>query len=216
MSTVPADTATAATLSGRVAAINIANMAVGLAGGIPVGGSVSGTALVRSCGAQSRWANIFTGLFGLVVVLLFAPLVELIPLAALAGLLVTACTAPKGPGPQEATFPPGQRIARGEQVALEAVVDIPPNSMLLAYEAIEGSSLDGVDADDLQKNSRFGLALGMAVAAAAVRIVGARAQVVNGTNYEVTFKLDNGQTWNAVVHRSLAGDFSIIKEASRN
>jgi hypothetical protein len=48
------------------------------------------------------------------------------------------------------------------------------------------------------------------------RIVGARAQVVNGTNYEVTFKLDNGQTWNAVVHRSLAGDFSIIKEASRN
>jgi SulP family sulfate permease len=64
-------------------------MAVGLAGGIPVGGSVSGTALVRSCGAQSRWANIFTGLFGLVVVLLFAPLVELIPLAALAGLLVT-------------------------------------------------------------------------------------------------------------------------------
>jgi SulP family sulfate permease len=54
-----------------------------------VGGSVSGTALVRSSGAQSRWANILTGLFGLVVVLLFAPLVELIPLAALAGLLVT-------------------------------------------------------------------------------------------------------------------------------
>jgi len=48
------------------------------------------------------------------------------------------------------------------------------------------------------------------------RIVGARAQVVNGTNYEVTFKLDNGQSWNAVVHRSLAGDFSIIKEASRD
>jgi predicted amidohydrolase YtcJ len=48
------------------------------------------------------------------------------------------------------------------------------------------------------------------------RIVGARAQVVNGTNYEVTFKLDNGQTWNAVVHRSLAGDFSIIKGASRD
>ena len=47
-------------------------------------------------------------------------------------------------------------------------------------------------------------------------IVGARAQVVNGTNYEVTFKLDNGQTWNAVVHRSLAGDFSIIKGASRD
>jgi SulP family sulfate permease len=75
--------------SGDFRGQGIANVAVGLAGGLPVGGSVSGTALVRSCGAQSRWANIFTGLFGLVVVLLFAPLVELIPLAALAGLLVT-------------------------------------------------------------------------------------------------------------------------------
>jgi len=75
--------------SGDFRGQGIANMAVGLAGGLPVGGSVSGTALVRSSGAQSRWANIFTGLFGLVVVLLFAPLVELIPLAALAGLLVT-------------------------------------------------------------------------------------------------------------------------------
>jgi SulP family sulfate permease len=75
--------------SGDFRGQGIANMAVGLSGGIPVGGSVSGTALVRSSGAQSRWANIFTGLFGLVVVLLFAPLVELIPLAALAGLLVT-------------------------------------------------------------------------------------------------------------------------------
>ena len=75
--------------SGDFRGQGIANLAVGLAGGLPVGGSVSGTALVRSSGAQSRWANIFTGVFGLVVVLLFAPLVELIPLAALAGLLVT-------------------------------------------------------------------------------------------------------------------------------
>jgi SulP family sulfate permease len=75
--------------SGDFRGQGIANMAVGLAGGLPAGGSVSGTALLLSSGAQSRWANIFTGLFGLVVVLLFAPLVELIPLAALAGLLVT-------------------------------------------------------------------------------------------------------------------------------
>jgi len=74
--------------SGDFRGQGIANMAVGLSGGIPVGGSVSGTALVRSSGAQSRWANIFTGLFGLVIVLLFAPIVELIPLASLAGLLV--------------------------------------------------------------------------------------------------------------------------------
>ena len=35
---------------------------------------------------------------------------------------------------------------------LEAVVDVPPNSMLLAYEAIEGTSLDGVEADDLTED----------------------------------------------------------------
>jgi len=74
--------------SGDFRGQGIANLAVGLSGGIPVGGSVSGTALVRNCGGQSRWANIFTGLFGLVVVLLFAPVVELLPLPALAGLLV--------------------------------------------------------------------------------------------------------------------------------
>jgi SulP family sulfate permease len=75
--------------SGDFRGQGVANVAVGLSGGIPVGGSVSGTALVQNCGGQSRWANIFTGLFGLVVVLLFAPLIELLPLAALAGLLVT-------------------------------------------------------------------------------------------------------------------------------
>ena len=48
------------------------------------------------------------------------------------------------------------------------------------------------------------------------RIVSARAQVVNGMNYDITFMLDDGETWNAVVYRSLAGDFSVVKEAERN
>jgi SulP family sulfate permease len=37
------------------------NVAVGFFGGIPVGGSLSGTALIQSIGGVSRWANIFTG-----------------------------------------------------------------------------------------------------------------------------------------------------------
>ncbi len=68
----------------------IANIATGLSGGLPVGGSLSNTALLQNCGGQSRWANLFTGLFGAVIVLLFARLIELLPMAALAGLLVTA------------------------------------------------------------------------------------------------------------------------------
>jgi SulP family sulfate permease len=66
----------------------LANVATGFAGGIPVGGSLGGTAVITQLGGQSRWANIFTGLFALVAVLTIGPLIELIPLPALAGMLV--------------------------------------------------------------------------------------------------------------------------------
>jgi len=66
----------------------IGNLAVGLVGGIPVGGSLSGTFLIQSVGGKSRWANIFTGLFTALAVLLIAPLIELIPTPTLAGLLM--------------------------------------------------------------------------------------------------------------------------------
>ncbi|HSQ73494.1 MAG TPA: SulP family inorganic anion transporter, partial [Rubrivivax sp.] len=67
-----------------------ANVATSLVGGIPAGGSVSGTALVLSAGGKSRWANIFVGLFVAAIVLLAAPLVELVPMPALAALLIVA------------------------------------------------------------------------------------------------------------------------------
>ena len=67
-----------------------ANIATGLVGGIPAGGSVSGTALIMSAGARSRWANVFVGLFVAAIVLLAAPLVELVPMPALAALLIVA------------------------------------------------------------------------------------------------------------------------------
>ena len=67
-----------------------ANIATSLASGIPAGGSVSGTALVLSAGGKSRWANIFVGLFVAAIVLLAAPLVELVPMPALAALLIVA------------------------------------------------------------------------------------------------------------------------------
>ncbi len=65
-----------------------ANMAAGLVGGLPAGGSISGTALVISAGARSRWANILAGLFVALIVLVAAPLVKLIPMPALAALLI--------------------------------------------------------------------------------------------------------------------------------
>jgi sulfate permease, SulP family len=67
-----------------------ANVAAGFFGGIPAGGSSSGTALIVSAGARSRWANIFAGLSVAVIVLMFANVVELVAMPALAGLVIVA------------------------------------------------------------------------------------------------------------------------------
>jgi SulP family sulfate permease len=74
--------------SGDFRGQGIANLVTGFFGGLPVGGSLSGTALLRSIGGRTRWGNIFTGLFSLMIVLLFANLIELLPLTAIAGLIV--------------------------------------------------------------------------------------------------------------------------------
>jgi SulP family sulfate permease len=67
-----------------------ANIATSFVGGIPSGGSISGTALTMGAGAKSRWTNIFVGLFVAVIVLLAAPLVERVPMPSLAALLIVA------------------------------------------------------------------------------------------------------------------------------
>jgi SulP family sulfate permease len=74
--------------SGDFRGQGMANLSVGLFGGIAVGGSLSGTTLIQSIGGVSRWANIFTALFTMVILLLFAQLIALLPLTALAGLLI--------------------------------------------------------------------------------------------------------------------------------
>lgn len=66
----------------------LANMATSFFAGIPGGGSMSGTAVTVNAGARSRWANVLAGLFVVVIVLLFADVVKLVPMSALAGLLV--------------------------------------------------------------------------------------------------------------------------------
>jgi len=67
-----------------------ANIATGFVGGVPAGGSISGTALIMGAGAKSRWTNIFGGLFVAMIVLLAAPMVERVPMPALAALLIVA------------------------------------------------------------------------------------------------------------------------------
>jgi SulP family sulfate permease len=63
---------------------------VSLFQGLPVGGSLSSTSPVVSAGAKTRLANVFTGLFAILAVVLFAPLIEALPMAGLAAILIVA------------------------------------------------------------------------------------------------------------------------------
>lgn len=68
----------------------VANAASGLFSGIPAGGSVGQTALNVSVGAQSRWAGVMSGVWMLVIVLVFPDLVGAVPMTVLAALMIMA------------------------------------------------------------------------------------------------------------------------------
>jgi sulfate permease, SulP family len=72
-------------------AMGIANAASGFLRGLPVGGSLSATALSLVAGAGSRWASIFAGLW-MALVIAFPQAVSPIAMPALAALLVLAGT----------------------------------------------------------------------------------------------------------------------------
>jgi len=65
-----------------------ANVAAGVFRGMPVGGSVSATALVVNAGARSRLANIFAGVIIALITLLFTGAVGKLAMPSLAGLLI--------------------------------------------------------------------------------------------------------------------------------
>jgi SulP family sulfate permease len=66
-----------------------ANVAAGLFQGMPVGGSMSASSLVKNAGARSRMALIIAGIVMAVVILAFGSVVGYIAMPALAGLLMT-------------------------------------------------------------------------------------------------------------------------------
>jgi SulP family sulfate permease len=68
----------------------VANIFSGVFSGGVAGGSVQATALNVGAGARTRWASVFTGAFIIVVILAAAPLVQQVPLAVTAGILIVA------------------------------------------------------------------------------------------------------------------------------
>lgn len=67
-----------------------ANIASGIFKGLPIGGSLSTTALNVMGGARSRWSSIFAGAGMAVIVVLVPGLVSLVPMPSLGALLILA------------------------------------------------------------------------------------------------------------------------------
>lgn len=67
----------------------VANVAAGLVGGFPVGGSFARSGLNRMAGATSRWSGLVTGL-AVLAFLPFAGVLATLPRAVLAGIVVAA------------------------------------------------------------------------------------------------------------------------------
>ena len=73
-----------------IVAQGVANIASGLFRGLPVGGSLSATALGVIAGARTRWTSIFAGLGMAVIVLGVPELVSLVAMPSLGALLILA------------------------------------------------------------------------------------------------------------------------------
>jgi MFS superfamily sulfate permease-like transporter len=69
-------------------ALSIGNGLSGLLGGLPMISEVARSSANVSNGARTRWANFFHGLFLLVSMLVLIPVIEMIPTAALAAMLI--------------------------------------------------------------------------------------------------------------------------------
>lgn len=85
---VPNPDGTRANLSVDFSAQGAANVAGGVFGALPTGGSLSRTGVGTSAGARTRWAGIFAGVWLALLVLTLGPYAELIPMPVIGGLLL--------------------------------------------------------------------------------------------------------------------------------
>lgn len=88
--TIPNPDGSYPNISRDFSAKGAANIASGVFAGMPVGGTMSETAVSLKAGARSRWAGIFSGGFIILAVLLFADGVGYLAMPAIAALLVVA------------------------------------------------------------------------------------------------------------------------------
>lgn len=75
-------------MNGDFLAQGAANVAGGLFGALPAGGSLSRTGVATSAGAQTRWAGIFAGIWLAMLVLIAGSAAEIIPMPVIGGLIL--------------------------------------------------------------------------------------------------------------------------------
>lgn len=88
--TVPNPDGSYPNVSRDFAAKGVANLASGVFAGMPVGGTMSETAVSLKAGARSRWAGVFSGLIIIAAVLLFSDTLGYLAMPAIAALLIVA------------------------------------------------------------------------------------------------------------------------------
>ena len=88
--TIPNPDGSYPNISRDFSATGVANIAAGAFHGMPIGGTMSETAVSLKAGARSRWANIFSGVFIILAVLLLADGVGYLAMPAIGALLVMA------------------------------------------------------------------------------------------------------------------------------
>ncbi len=71
-----------------LSAVGVGNALSGLLGGLPMISEVARSSANVNFGGRTRWANFFHGAFLLIAMLLFIPVIEMIPNSALAALLI--------------------------------------------------------------------------------------------------------------------------------
>ncbi len=113
------------------AAQGVGNLASGLFGGQPVGGSVGQTALNVSAGARSRWGGIWAGLWMLLILVAFSQLVGQVAMPTLAAILIYAAVG---------SFKPAEvmTVMRTGPTSLIAVVATFAATLLLPVAAAVG------------------------------------------------------------------------------
>lgn len=117
----------------------LGNAASSLFSGMPVGASVSSTALVATAGVRTRLPNIMVGIVVAAVLLLLGPLVEIVPLSVLGGILIVVGV--------RAIDVPGMLDVWNASKESAAIMAITLGSMLLVpvqYAVLLGAALSAV------------------------------------------------------------------------